>query len=356
MKKSLIALAVASAVASPAFAATSNVDIYGILNVAYNRVNDDGAFSNNSNSITSNASRLGFKGTEDLGGGLAAIWQIESGFNVDETNGTNTLGSRNTFVGLKGGFGTVLVGKHDTPMKSMGRMVDNFGDTMADSRNLLGSNAYSKQLFDLRTPNTVAYVSPDFSGLTASVAYVTDWNSNGNSLDNNNKDAYSLTAVYNNGPLMAGLGYEKHDNSTTTTSQNDSIWRLVAGYKIGDAKIGALYEKTKSNYDDVNQRKAWGLFGNYTMGAITFKANYLKVGDYKNSTDSGAKQYTIGADYALSKRTTVYALYGKVSNDSNDGWFSMGIGGGTSDRVDVNNNGNAGDKVSVFGIGVKHSF
>jgi predicted porin len=351
MKKSLIALAVASAVSAPAFAATSNVDIYGILNVAVYSLNDNGDLNGDSRntSVTSQASRLGFKGTEDLGGGLAAIWQIESGFNADETNGT--IGSRNTYVGLKSdSLGTILMGKHDTPMKMLGRLVDNFGDTMADSRNIMGSNAYNDQLFDLRTPNTIAYVSPSFSGLTVTGAYVADWNvTNGNSIDNNDTDAYSMNAVYQNGPLMAGAAYEKHNDG----SDNDKMWRVVAGYKFGDASIAAQYENMSSNYDDVNDRAAYGIFGNYTMGAITLKANYLKAKNYKSSTASGAKQYSLGADYALSKRTTVYALYAKVSNDSNDGYFGMGIGGGTSDRIAPNNNG---DDVSAFGIGVKHSF
>ena len=143
MKKSLIALAIASAVSAPAFAATSNVDIYGVLNMSVNYVDQDVSGTQNSVNVTSSASRIGFKGAEDLGGGLAAIWQIETGFNADEPNSTGSssgqLGNRNTFVGLKGGFGTVLAGNHDTPMKMLGRMVDPFADTLADSRNVLGA-------------------------------------------------------------------------------------------------------------------------------------------------------------------------------------------------------------------------
>jgi predicted porin len=350
--KKILAVAIASAFATPAFAATSNVDIYGILNVGIYSMDDNGYINGNDRnlSVTSQASRLGFKGSEDLGGGLSAIWQIESGFNVDETSGT--IGSRNTFVGLKGGFGTILAGKHDTPMKMVGRKVDNFGDTMADSRNILGSSAYSDQVWDLRTPNTIAYISPNFSGLTATAAYVASWDASGtNNIDDNDVDAYSLNAIYENGPLMVGGAYEKHNDGTF----DESMWRVVAGYKFGDFKLAAQYESADSD-DDVQDRNAYGVFANYSMGAITLKANYLRAGDYKGSTDSGAKQFSIGADYALSKRTTVYALYAKVTNDNNDGYFSMGIGGGTSDRIDVNANGNAGDDVSAFGIGVKHSF
>src|SRR5512143_4270427 len=119
MKKSLIALAVASAVSAPAFAATSNVDIYGKLHLSVNFLNDQcdnkaqcigvntpanvAADGMNNVSISSNASRIGFKGTEDLGGGLAAIWQVETGFNADgQTSGgsSGAWATRNTFVGL----------------------------------------------------------------------------------------------------------------------------------------------------------------------------------------------------------------------------------------------------------------
>lgn len=364
MKKSLIALAVAGTFAAPAFAASSNVDIYGIVNVSVNRVDADVANRDNSLGVVSNASRLGLKGSEDLGGGLAAIWQIEASINAEEVSGS--LGGRNTFVGLKGGFGTVLMGQHDTPMKLLGRSVDNFGDTMADSRNLLGAdNSTGTTSYDLRTKNTIAYISPNFSGLTAILAYVADHqgglatptscSTSVSGLDCNVNDAWSASATYNNGPLMLGAGYEKHNiAATTTTEVSRHIWRLVGGYTLGDLKLGAQYENASAdNVAALNpsDRNAWGLFANYAMGAITLKANYLSVGDYDGTSDSGAKQYTLGADYALSKRTTAYAFYAKIKNDTNAG-FGFGSGGGDSDSVV----GNLNADPSVVSVGLKHVF
>lgn len=366
MKKSLIALAVAGSFAAPAFAATSNVDVYGVMNVGVFSVESDVNNKDRSTSITSNPSRIGFKGTEDLGGGLKAIWQIETGFAADEqTVDKGEIGNRNTFVGLSGGFGTVLAGKHDTPMKLLGRSVDNFGDTMADSRNLLGAGANDgKTMFDLRPDNVIAYISPSFSGLTVIAAYVTDHGVSGGGgatfpacatgLDCNDKDAYSVSGTYANGPLMLGLGYERHNTLTgaTNASVDRSMWRLVGGYTIGDLKLGAQYENGSADAAlSTADRNGWGLFANYTMGAIVLKANYLSVGDYKNMNDSGAKQYTLGADYNLSKRTTVYALYAKVKNDTNAGF---GVGGGAGDTD--SSLGNLNVDPSVFGVGVKHTF
>jgi predicted porin len=370
MKKSLIALAIASAVSAPAFAATSNVDVYGVLNLSMNYVDPDANIpsttigQDTSTSITSNASRIGFKGTEDLGGGLAAIWQIESGFNADEQSGT--LASRNTFVGLTGGFGTVLMGNHDTPMKLLGRLVDNFGDTMADSRNILGaSSATGTSAFDLRTKNTVAYITPNWSGLTMAAAYVTDWNSTGTpgnmdntvstasgagtGIDNNSANAYSLNAVYNNGPMMLGAAYEMHNGMASNT--NAEMWRIVGGYTIAGFKLAALYEQMDgSSANPSLSRDAYGLFASYGMGAWNFKGNWMQA-DESDVGNDGGDQWTIGADYSLSKRTVVYGLYAQSSNDNNAG-FGLGAGGGDSDQTV----GNAGSSPSVFSLGVKHSF
>lgn len=361
MQKKLIALAVAGLVAAPAFAATSNVDVYGVLNMSIGSIDADVTNVDRSTSVTSNSSRFGIKGSEDLGGGLKALWQVESGINLDEQNGT--LSNRNSFVGLSGGFGTVLVGNHDTPMKLVHRKVDNFGDTLVDSRNVLGARADTgATMFDLRTRNTIAYVSPNFSGLTVTAAYVTDHESTALStecvanLDCNVEDAYSLNAIYENGPLMLGGAYEKHNISTGgLTSDDRDMWRLVGGYTFGNFKVGALYENgSGSAASGVNfavaDRSGWGVFANYAMGNITLKANYLSVDDYGNTTNTAANQWTLGADYALSKRTTAYALYGKIKNDAAAA-YGIGVGANDSDQ-----NASAGADPSVIAVGVRHSF
>jgi len=353
MKKSLIALAIASAVSAPAFAATSNVDVYGVLNMSVNYVDQDVSGTQNSINVTSTASRIGFKGAEDLGGGLAAIWQIESGFNADEQSGT--LASRNTYAGLKGGFGTVLMGNHDTPMKLLGRSVDNFADTLADSRNILGAVSTGASAFDLRTKNTVAYVSPNWSGFSMAAAYVSDWNASpAAGLDAQTTDAYSINAVYNNGPLMLGAAYEAHNglgSGVGGVGTNSDMWRIVAGFDVAGFKLAGLYEQIGGDVDAYN-RDAYGLFATYNMGAWAFKADYMAAGesDLARGND-GADQWTAGADYSLSKRTVVYGYYARTSNDQFGG-YGLGAGAGASDTT-VNN---LGSNPSTFSLGVKHSF
>ncbi|OJW94289.1 porin [Thiobacillus sp. 65-1402] len=331
MKKSLIALAVAGVVSAPAFAATSNVDVYGKLHMSVSVFNDQETGSEDLQ-VSSNASRIGFKGSEDLGGGLAAIWQIESGINMDETGGT--WGSRNTFVGLKSdAMGTLMLGNYDTPLKLIGRNIDLFGDTLADSRNVTGVES------DTRGRNSVTYMSPSFSGLAFAAQYSNS--SDSSTFGDATDDAFwSLNGTYTNGPLFVGLGYS--DGKALENVGVDKEWRLAAGYSFGDFKVVGQYDKSKSEFSNDDYR-AWLLGGAYTMGNVVLKANYMD-GEW-DGFNGDIKQWTIGADYNLSKRTTVYALYADGEN------IGFGFGAGGSDLIGPDN-----EDVSVFSVGVVHSF
>lgn len=358
MKKSLIALAVASVVSAPAFAATSNVDVYGKLHVSVSMFDDQqesggGHVGTNDIQFSSNASRIGFKGAEDLGGGLAAIWQIENGIDLDEGNGT--WASRNSFVGLKGGWGTVLLGKHDTPLKLVGRTVDLFGDTMADSRNVMGGGS------DTRAENVLAYISPNFSGFSVAAAYSTDPFQDGSEYDNkadaDEMSVYNLNATYNNGPLYVGVGYGDGDGHEALGL--GAHWRVAAGYTFGNFKLVGQYDSLEEDVPVavVGDYDAWMVGGSYTMGAMVFKANYME-GEFDNVDNFDINQWTLGMDYNLSKRTALYALYASGEN------VVLGSGGGSSDQIAPGDSRFApagwsvgtNEDVSVFSIGMTHSF
>jgi len=382
MKKSLIALAIASAVSAPAFAATSNVDIYGKINVSVNWYDDQCASAFdcsavagsstttggiNDISFTSNSSRIGFKGAEDLGGGLSAIWQIESGINTDEGNGN--WASRNTFLGLKGGWGTALIGNHDTPLKLVGRAVDLFGDGLADSRNVLGGGS------DMRTKNTFAYISPDMSGFGIAAAYSTDPSvvgatavpfdptqtslgyaiSSANTSDAEDRDVWNVNATYSNGPLYLG-GAWGGGNGHDALGVGDH-WRLAAGYTFGNFKVVGQYDNLEDNSTTVGTQPgdfdAWMVGGSYTMGAMVFKANYME-GEYDGEVPGDGyenQQWTVGMDYNLSKRTSVYALYVDGQN------IVLGGGAGLADQVIGTGVGGDSDlDVSGLSFGMVHSF
>lgn len=341
MKKSLIALAVAGAFAAPAFAATSNVDIYGVMNVAIQKV-DDGV-ANRDMTIIDNTSRIGFKGTEDLGGGLKAVWQIESalGSNGGSPIGTGLtaagvaqpagLATRNTFIGLAGGFGTVLMGRHDTPYKLGTVSLDIFGDTIADyNLGRLDGVSLVENNHDHRSPQALAYVSPTWSGFHFAAAAVMSDGEPGSAFDNpgDDVDAISLTGVYSNGPLFLSLSYQDVNGAVAANQESKGL-KLGVGYTFGDTKVGFVWEDISSDAGSaVADRDSWLLNVAHTMGPIVLKAQYGSV-DIGTANASGLtantdqKQWALGVDYNLSKRTTAYFVYANGDNDVGpdaDGW------------------------------------
>ena len=376
MNKKLIALAIASAISAPAMAATGNVDIYGLMSVGVDSVqNGDASLDTTPATTTHNtnrvgrfsdyASRIGFKGSEDLGNGLSAIWQIEQQINV--ANGAGAFGGanlRNTFVGLESkDMGTVLGGRYDTPYKVATGRLDPFADTMGDYNGVVGAanSVAAANYFDQRPSNVVDYISPNWSGLSVAAAYAFGAQTavNNVAVTDKNANLFSLAAMYDAGPFFLSAAYEKQNfgfgvppvgtMQGTAPGQDQSAYKIGAGYSIMDFTLGALYEKSKDNFNagaNALGHSTWYLSGKYQMGAIALKAAYGKANS--NATaNTGAKLYTVGADYSFSKRTTVYALYTQIKNDSAASYnFALNGASGIG----------AGDKPSGFSLGMKHAF
>ena len=211
MQKKIIVLAIAAALTAPAVALAdaANVTPYGGANMSVDRITTGANLAGDSGTsklvVNSNQTFFGLKGSEDLDGGMTAVWQIESLVQIDSAGGT--LATRNSFLGLKGGAGTVLLGRHDTPYKMSTRKLDVFADGLADNRSLMGYG--SKASFDGRQPDVLAYVSPTFSGVTAVIARVNLAEGNTASTAKQNT-AMSMAAMYGSGPIYASLAYETH--------------------------------------------------------------------------------------------------------------------------------------------------
>lgn len=169
----------------------------------------------------------------------------------------------------------------------------------------------------------------------------------------NSIDAWSASLKYENGPLMLGLGWQKHNISEALAGARDeNIWRFAASYKFGDLRLVGLYQKE----NDLNtgyagdDRTVWGLGAAYAMGPFTLKGQYYRAGDTADVNNTGADMWAIGADYSLSKRTTVYAAYATTDNDSGAKYSAFGGGHGDDPGTSAGGNPNG------FGIGVKHTF
>jgi predicted porin len=349
---------------------SGNVTLYGQANVSFDSVDVGNTATTTAQKVTrvsSNASRIGLKGSEDLGGGLSAVWQVESTVDIDGETGAggnaNTFGTRNTFVGLSGkDWGTLVLGRHDLPYKLATRGLDYFADTIADNRSLMGL-VTTGVTHDDRTTDTIAYVSPNMGGFSAVVGYVSGAE-NATTSTNVKGDAWSLAGMYEAGPLFATLAYQTVDGgtvsniptvSTVGANKNAKAWKLGAGYKMDALDVGVVYESLD---DDMGAgglssfgHNNWHLTGKYSFGNDAVKLAYTKAGALDNTANSGAKQVSLGYDHSFSKRTGFYALYTKLSNDSAAS-YGLTTAGSTGGNAAMGNDADP----SAWSFGLKHSF
>ena len=291
MKKKLLALAVAAALPMVSQAATADVTIYGKVHTSIDFVNPDASGEDSIYDVTSRASRLGFKGSEDLGDGLKLIWKMETTYNTAEGG----FGSgRNTYIGLAGGWGTFLYGRHDTPMKMSTGKLDIFVDEMADYNATAG-------LVDIRANDAIAYVSPSFSGLTLVGAVVPDADYDGTG---DFGGAYSIAAMYSNGGLFLAAAWEQLDDLLNGADADH--WRIGGGFDMGAFHIGAVYADQNLMPLLGDDSKNYTVNGSWAFGNNKLKAMWGRV-DWDNSDATDA--WAIGLDHNFSKRTKMYVQY-----------------------------------------------
>lgn len=330
MKKKLVAVAVAGVLGVPlaAHAQTANVTLYGRVNLDFEMVNGKQADGSNPNvaRLSSNTSRFGLKGVESLGGGLNAIFQIESGVSADAGGGT--LAGRETFAGLQGSWGTIKAGNF---LNTTDDLHGIFGNTptllssIFSTANLWaqGPQARANGGFDTRDGNSLRYDSPSYNGLTYSVQ--------GSTLENATH-AYILgaNAIYTNGPIQIGGAYSGNQK-VRGADLNDRDYTLTGGYNFGPVRLALLYEYTKYETPSGDlKRDLWGVSGLIPAGPGTIYAFYGRQGDGKGSaTDGTAVGYVVKGSgtsantweltytYPLSKRTAIYGGYVKINNDTN---------------------------------------
>ena len=331
--KKLLAIAVAAALVAPA-AAMAETTLYGKLHASYGQIKDG---SDKRTGVESHASRIGIKGSHALNNGLEATYGLEYGINLDGDNGDSTYGnsidslgsasnnsasnnngftSRNQFVGLKGGFGEVRVGKHDTPAKLATAGQDVFADTYADMDNIINVDAH-------RVNNAVAYINK-VGPVGFAVAHST-----GPLGGDSAADADTAMVNYGNGPWYAGLGYTKaknmalnaNDIAAAVTSKNFNAakhinlglgWKAEAGHQVN-----LIAEQSKDANGGTGKNDAYLVNGVAKFGSFALKGQY---GESKNKSFATASQNgkeklaSVGLDYSLGKKTSVYLLHSQDKN------------------------------------------
>ncbi len=349
MNKKLIPLAVAAALAAPATAMADAV-IYGTLHLSLDYVDVDanalnvtlwqryptqnqgntGAIGTRSFSgwglgTTPRSNRIGLKGSEDLGNGLKAIYQVEFGIplaNEDNTinNGDNSqIKMRNSYVGLAGNWGTMLMGRHDTPLKMSTAKLDLFADTLADFNYTIGFQ-------DVRADSAVAYVSPNWAGFQFSGAVVPSagatvnagWSDQANAIGS----AWSVAATYGNGPFYASAAYERlgENHWAGVDPNNMNTWKLGLGLlNYSGFTLSGVYERQNDVAGIAGADIGlWQIQAQYAFGNNAVKGMYGRTLPDSSYINADATSWAIGFDHNLSKRTTAYLLYTAQNQDVTD--------------------------------------
>lgn len=330
MKKSLVALAVLGAFAGAA-SAQSSVTIYGVADAWVGSQKDTGGVVvpqvSSTNVLSSGGlsrSRLGFKGTEDLGGGLSAVFVLEAGLSIDNGTAGGLSFNRQSYVGFAGGFGEVTFGKMWTAYDDIeGKASSVFGsfDFGPEYAVMLSARDYI-----LNPNNGIKYTSPDFGGISGAASYSLDETVGGDA------EVTAFHVKYTGGPLYVGLAYQ--DEGTTGGLPNPEYIRANATYDFGVAQLLAGYGNKKVGAAKTND---YSLGVNVPVGpAVMVSAGYARSKDNAAAGSNKRDGFGLGATYALSKRTSLYAAY--TSAD-----WENGAGVETND-------------ISLWGIGISHSF
>jgi len=317
MNKFLLKQAAAGAVlamAAGAASAQSNVTVYGIVNInaLYTKSDiaparwgiDPGGWW---------ASRLGFRGTEDLGGGVSAVFQLENGFSPD----TGMMGQggrlfgRHAWVGLKGDFGTIRLGRAWTPTYTLlCDTIDPFEDALSGAAGgFLGRNIFTT--IDIRMQNSLFYAKT-IGGFKADLAY-----SLGETAGNSSANRQISTAfTYSAGPLKAVFGY--HDVKDANGIGSSKLLLAGGTYDLGVAKVHFGIDQQKTNAAGLAAVDANDILLGLTVpvgasGRVLASVNRL---DDHTARNADMRKYAIGYTHNLSKRTTLFTSYGYTDRDS----------------------------------------
>lgn len=353
MKKLFTALALTSAFAGVAHA-QSAVEIYGVVDMGF--VGESGPTPvlppgtppsvtkitpvNKLTSGVQSGTRLGFKGTENLGNGMKALFVLETGIAADAGgfNQGNSAFARQSFVGLQSDWGTLTLGRQYVPLFNTMMVADPFAAGMAGAaQNLMPTGG-------IRMNNTIKYTSPVFAGFSTELAY-----GFGETVDSTSKGQESSAAIhYSMGDLKAALAYNEWSIRTASTATPPVItypkrkdWFLAANYDLKVAKIFAGITDTDNGVNGAKSND-YLIGAQVPFGKHTFIASYISK-DVRNAANRDANQIALGYTYAFSKRTNLYAAWGRIDNDSAS-WLTVG------------NNSEAGTGEKAVNFGLRHLF
>lgn len=363
MKKTLIALAALAA--TGAAMAQSSVTLYGVVDVGFTSVNNSGTGSTDNTGLTSSnmtTNRLGFRGTEDLGGGLKAKFQIETSLAADAP-AASSIGDRGAWVGLEGGFGEVRLGREYSTTFWSGFLFSPFGTGGVGNgfgfANRVVAHGATGQANPVWNSNAITYSTPRMSGFQAHAQYAFDEVA---AAGNDAGRSAGIRLNYAAGPLMAELAYSDTDGGATlaaaspvlglTTSADHKSVVGGVSYDFGVAKLMTNFGQEKAN--NTATGAAIAKVTNFEIGAVApvgpgrLRASYnsSKIDVVGLATDPKITKFAVGYIYDLSKRTAVYATVASLKNKNG---ANLALNGPASTN-------SANGRSTGYNVGISHVF
>lgn len=344
MNKKLLPLIVVLALASIAVAGDMEYKLYGKLHMSTQMNNDS---ENSQIALSSNTSRFGVKGSQELADEYHLIWQFEQ--SLDLANRGGTLAFRNSYMGMKGNWGSWLIGIHDTPMKNLGRKATFFFDTVGDFRT-------TTMGWDARYSDVFMYMTPKMDAFMGQLMYRYDQNDAG---ADEAASVLSAMAAYNKDGIFLGAAFETNtagnypgdwddDPSTADTyGEAASAIRVAGKYTAEQFGLSGLFQ-TVSNaegVDGLSQQTFGGEVLYKASDKYHVKANYYMTDPNTDVDDDEFSQVAFGIDRVYSKSVTVYVQFAMMMNGDNS---AVGLG---REGEGINGWGGPNDGVAPFAAG-----
>jgi predicted porin len=301
---------------------TNNVkyEVYGVAHVSGD-VLDSGESS--SLFLSSNSSRIGFRGDSTLNENLGCVWQVECDASLDEAGGE--FASRNSYVGLSSQYGDLIAGRHDTAFEVLSDRIAMFRDQVGDARNIIGNQGVG---WNLRSNNIIGYRSPCGEGLQVFALYVPEE-------DIDNTDIFSASAAYEKNNFFFIVAGERHgkgllqDEAKIASPTSEFGIRAAARYELSSFKVTAMYESL-SDVGGVPDAKstAWWAGAVFVKGKNALKAQFVTSDGLSDVDGDSSTLMAVGYDYSLTQSTRFYVAYATVDNEADSSMSMSGAGRG----------------------------
>jgi len=309
----LIIIALLAIIATPTMAKTK---VYGELHTSYDKIFTVGAESRDNFAL--NNSIIGVKGSTEIKKDVSFIYQLSWGVSTNGFDDISNSGfnNRNQVIGLASPSGAVVIGRFDTPFKTVGKKADLFWHSqLGQNRNI--TNAAN---WDVRADKIIAFQSPKINGFQGSVAYASDIADT--SRLTQNASAISLSGSYKKGRFLFAAAYEQHD--LENSSANTDALRLSSTYKDGPLKVVGFYQKEDNDFAITAEPDAtvFGVGLAYKKAKGTLKAQF-----YNRDVDSTSRKFNliaIGYDYKLFRQLDIYAQAAKITNAAGLAGYNLG--------------------------------